>query len=235
MEEPARAGHRSTRGNAFPSPLLLAAPAAAPAIDCSHVVSLVHSMARLSHYDAGAVDAAAALLLPNLDVLTIEELITSTWAFSTILMMTMSENSLADRDAMTNHSDIYPEGGNKAGPLALSGYSSPPAAAPALSHSEAAPRALLRALSGMLREAVPAGRRPEEALTAQELQLLWQAHACSCLLASSDNEGVGGEIGAMGLPPEGRMGRADAPSLVLDVRPDIVQAGGWGGRGALLD
>ena len=210
----------------------MAAPAV-PAIDCSHVVSLVHSMARLSHYDVEAVDAAASLLLPNLDVLTIEELVTATWAFSTTLMMIQSENSLADRDAMTNHSDISFESGSKADPSALSGHSSPPAAAiPAFPHSEAAPRALLRALSGMLREAVPAGRRPEETLTAPELQLLWQAHACSCLLASSDDGGgVDDEDGVVGLPPEGSRGQADASSLVLDVRPDIVQAGGWGGQG----
>ena len=211
----------------------MAAPAV-PAIDCSHVVSLVQSMARLSHFDAGAVDAAAALLLPNLDVLTIEELVTATWAFSTILMMSTPENSPANRDAMTNHSDISPEGGNKAGPSALPGHSSSPAAAtPAFSHSEAAPRVLLRALSGMLREAVPAGRRPEETLTAPELRLLWQAHACSCLLVgASDDGGVDGEDGVVGLPPQGNRGQAaDASSLLLTVRPDIVQAGGWGRAG----
>lgn len=179
-------------------------------------------MARLSYYDSEAFDAAAALLLPNLDVLTIEELVSATWAFSTTLMVMMpmmDENNLTDRDAMANHSVLLLEDGRKAHPLAHSGHPSC-----ALSHSEA-PRALLRALSGMLREAVPAGRRPEEALTAPELQLLWQAHACSCLLSTIAGKGVDGGGGAVGLP-QGREGRAEA-SLLLDVRSDIVQAGRW--------
>ena len=208
-----------------------------PEIDCSGVVSLVHSLSHLGISGAlvaGAVGAAARALLPNLDVLSLEDLVAAAWAFSASLVLLQrseaSDVSVSDRPSPTT----------TAAPIhcltPLLSASSAVAPLQASAHpkridgnkdgsfdrqsNQRAIEELLRGLSAMLREAIPAGGRPEQILQGLELHHLRQAHAFCCFLAAPDRRDDRGQAAG----PSKTASRNGA-RMLLDIRPDIIQAG----------
>ncbi|GAX72714.1 hypothetical protein CEUSTIGMA_g170.t1 [Chlamydomonas eustigma] len=120
---------------------------------CSTVASFIHALQLLSHSDFLLISSAAIFLKPNLDLLTMEELISITWSLSVSLLSEC--NTLHTLRSSIGGADSTDRLSKDARAHILS---------------------LLEVLSTMLREAVPA-HRPLD-ITPQELVMLWQSHAC---------------------------------------------------------
>jgi hypothetical protein len=186
-------------------------------VDCSSVCSLVHSLCQLGHRDPAIFDSAAELLLPNIDVLSLEELIALSWDYSvTLHQHDHLHASPSMSSSSSSSSSSFPSSSSPSSPASPPSSSATAAVGgPGPAHLE-----LLTALSLMLEAALPSGR--PDSLTGPELRLLWQAQACSLQWAAM--RGGGSEDDGL-TAAEGEAGDGDERMSRFRLHPRLRAAG----------